>query len=94
MGLVKNWFKSPDRWCQKHAAVDEQGEEIGCNPRNLGQICALCIYGAVVMWYPKYDDQERIFKAIRLETGCESIGKWNDTHTFEEMVALVEKLEI
>lgn len=92
--LVRNWFKNPESWCQQHAAVDGDKNEIGCNARNLGQICAMCLYGAVVMFYPKFDDQERIFKAIRQETACESIGQWNDTHSFEEMVALVEKLEI
>lgn len=94
MSLLKNWFKSPDRWCRQHAAVDAQGNEIGCTPRNLGRICGLCLYGAVIMWYPEYDDRDRILKAIRQETACESIGQWNDTHTFEEILAIVEKLGI
>jgi len=46
------------------------------------------------MFYPQYDDRERIFKAIREEIGQECIGGWNDTHGFDDVVALVEKLEI
>jgi len=92
--LIKNWFKSPECWCQRHAAVDANGEETGCSPSNLSKICGLCLYGAVYMFYPQYDDRERIFKAIREEIGQECIGGWNDTHGFDDVVALVEKLEI
>ena len=93
-GLVKNWFVDESRWCKEHAAVDSKNQVTACHPSNLGNICKLCIYGAVAMFYPKYHEKAAIFKAIREKTNSAYIGGWNDSTTFEQVKNVVEELGI
>ena len=52
-----------------------------------------CLEGAVIKCYD-YDRNDIIFKKIWTEIGKPAIGFWNDSHSFKEVKALVNKLDI
>jgi hypothetical protein len=78
---MKAWqlLDSREKWCQ------------GRMRKSNGARCALAaiidIYGAFTV--ESYTQQERMRACV-----SSSIGEWNDTHTYEEVHALLKELDI
>lgn len=90
---IKELFSDPSRWTQGAFARDKDGNEV--SPRSRKAVC-WCLEGATEKCY-KGDD---IFEAARtIHRGLgdhEFVAVWNDNkkRKFEEIKALVEKLDI
>ncbi len=95
--MVKDIFKSPDKWCQGTGARNAFGEPVEWRSRNARSWCLL---SAVFLAYPFHQRvavMTRIGKYLRVEREeNEEIEKWNDSPstTFLDVLKLVETLEI
>ncbi len=92
---VKELFTGPDKWTRRVFARDSKGAE--CNSSAKSATC-FCMMGAVLHCYPDvpkavWDDIKR---RVTDATGADSVYQWNDdpARTFDEVKALVEKLDI
>ena len=82
-------------WCKRVPATDSNGNI--CDPREARAV-KWCLYGAILACYQ--DDRAKIEALCSLLTARltnkfgiytnNNIGIWNDTHTKEEVIALLQ----
>ncbi len=82
-------FLTPENWCQENLAVTARGIRT-----HAGDPFAIrfCLLGAIFKCHDGctcYEIVCRVEDVISVE-----VAKFNDTHTFEEVVALARKLDI
>lgn len=89
---IKELLSDASRWTQHAFARDTIGRNIYTNAE---EAYSYCLLGAAMKCYPP-TTPARILIKIKEEIECESILDWNDApeRTFEEVKALVEKLDI
>lgn len=91
---TKELFDKPEKWTKGHYSLMSNGEP--CLPF-MGDAVCWCLAGAVHFCYQdNYKLRDAVFKTIDNSLGYLTISEWNDApeRTFEEVKALVEKLDI
>lgn len=87
---IKELFSDESKWTTLVPARNVNGEIVnGCDP----EATCWCIVGAAYKCYPDFNTRQLVIGKIEEQTG-DGIGDWNDTHTFAEVKALMEKLDI
>lgn len=86
---IKELFNDKKKWTQYHSARDSKG--FPCKPTASAAVC-WCLSGAIQRCYPH--EWRKIDR--RLIVDVNDYISWNDSpdRTFEEVKALVEKLDI
>lgn len=90
-------FLTKERWLQNQVACDVQGN-IVLRP-NDPRACAWCVVGAVEKFYPKPEPillllARQIVLVVGLRDPAEIVCDWNDSTTFEEVHAVLLKLDL
>lgn len=87
---IRELLSSKDKWCQRAFAKDSHGNpvEVACKTA-----ISFCLGGAAIKCYPVYEERIVAHEAITRELNG-SFMNFNDTHTYEEVKALIDKLDI
>jgi hypothetical protein len=91
---MRELLSDESKWTKGTMARNESG--IAISTTN-GEACCFCLWGAMVWCYGlDLSEYSRVKKQIQVELGLDTIGQWNDQpeRTFEEVQALVQKLDI
>ena len=74
-------------WCKRVPATDSNGNI--CDPRETRAV-KWCLYGAILACYQ--DDRAKVeYLCTHLQLHLPTtLGIWNDTHTKEEVIALLQ----
>lgn len=99
---LREWFSDKNRWCKRAFIVTSEGNKYQSTPYR-GDVTQACLVGATWHCYEGTGQCEEILKRIishlglvpeenKALWGC--ITKWNDSHTYEDVVKLVNDLDI
>ena len=95
---LKELLSSQDRWCQEELAKDEHGNNV--RPRNPNAV-RFCLLGAIIKLYESrprhYLLADFILETVKdkiryLLPDYRSLSTFNDTHSFEDIKAILNKL--
>ncbi len=82
-------FLTRERWTQGELARDSCGKKVEINDPSA---CSFCLEGAL---FHCYSEGEYLLHLDRISFALgEPIFEWNDSHTYEEVAALVERLDV
>jgi hypothetical protein len=92
---IKELLSEETKWTTGAFARSKDGSLVGpCSPK---AVC-WCLAGAAKKCYGSEahaDILQKIYEAaVNRSAGARSIASWNDTHTYAEVKALVERLDI
>ena len=87
---IKELFSSHHRWTKNALAKNNSGERT--DPLDSDAV-RFCLLGAVEKCYPSESKRVNICEKIKNEIKA-VIPEFNDSHSFKEIKALVEKLDI
>ena len=88
------FFSDRSRWCQQAFARDKNGRNVPSRDENA---CQWCLLGAI---NHLLDDEKSIQARMKLYSvldkySCDSsLIIFNDTHTYEEVMSLIEKANV
>lgn len=89
---LKEWFDSPDKWCQGAYAKDKDGKSVNFES---DEICSMYLYGAIQKFYESGFERNRIYTLLGKNI-FETILNYNDNPytRFEDIKKLVNELNI
>ena len=87
---VRELLSDESKWTQGVSARDSKGESVGVF--DLTATC-WCLIGALAYCY-SFDGELDILRVTYKELNGQSIGDWNDSHSFTDVKTLIEKLDI
>lgn len=87
---VRELLSDESKWTQFKLARNASG--IPVDPKS-PKASSFCLSEAIWRCYPDYDLRKNILHKIITKIDCSVVG-WNDTHTFAEVKALVDELDI
>lgn len=85
---IRELLSDETKWCKNDVAQDKDGSAISATSDDA---CKWCLVGAIDKCYT--DSTEDIWLKIYKYLNM-SIGKFNDSHNFEDIKNLVEELDI
>lgn len=84
-------FLTKDKWCQWSFALDDQGELVlETHPR----ACKWCLVGAIHKCYQYPETKCMVVEKLSSLIGNQSLIEFNDTHTWNEIKALIERANV
>ena len=86
-------FLTEDKWIQKFGAINSEGVWVSANDESAVK---WCLIGAIYKCYELFPLKvaNKVYDHLRATVGCSSIATFNDTHTYEEVIALAKELDI
>lgn len=91
---IQELLSSPEKWTKGLNAKDKQNNCV--SPWSENAVC-WCIYGAILKCYSEsLKTTEEMVEKATYASGWQVLSAWNDApeRTFEEVKALIEKLDI
>src|SRR5271155_1606520 len=96
---IKELLADPNSWCKGSYAEDERG--LKTNPCD-GKAAKWCLAGACAKCYEScsgsamifYGDMYNLLHQTIIKRYGTSVAEYNDHHTHDEVLALVEELDI
>ena len=88
---IKTLLSKPSKWTRGAYARTSKGEP--CWSRSSSAV-SYCLAGAMNKCYKTNDEINKIATLINDKIGKDTISSWNDRHTYKEVKALVNKLNI
>lgn len=84
-------FLSRERWIQGDLAEDVRGKS--CDPTHK-KACKWCFYGALLYCYRDHRDFRVVYEKLKNIFKGGYVSEFNDSHTYEEVIAIAKELEI
>lgn len=81
-------FLNKDNWIQNHDAKDKDGKVVGCRRPEATQFCLM---GALTRVDPDFEGSKQ-YQALLIRLGSTWVSEWNDSHTWEEVEAVIKEL--
>lgn len=92
MGKIREVLADRSRWTQDVMARDSEGHEVRFGDKRATCFCLLALAD---MCYPNDGSIKQMMYAELAKRGSEnSISKFNDTHTYEEVLEFVTVLDV